>query len=146
MLGRISSLLFYQHVVLLRGAAQVLQWVTYILDHQTAEGWLGPDDGFGGVGNAYWSGWNAAAALLQYGEGSDALIAKRCRRAVLDYVRASYKRMLVEPTTSWSQNRWQDWVLIIHTLMDQVGWKRQYREDEGFDWDGSFLNFMILSY
>jgi len=120
--------------------------VTYILDHQTAEGWLGPDDGFGGVGNAYWSGWNAAAALLQYGEGSDALIAKRCRRAVLDYVRASYKRMLVEPTTSWSQNRWQDWVLIIHTLMDQdpqgheqMLWDAaELAQHQGFDWDAYY--------
>jgi hypothetical protein len=30
---------------------QVTKWIYYILDHQTAEGWLGPDDGFGGKGN-----------------------------------------------------------------------------------------------
>lgn len=29
--------------------AQVTKWIYYILDHQTAAGWLGPDDGFGGM-------------------------------------------------------------------------------------------------
>lgn len=27
--------------------------------------------------------------------------------------------MTVVPTTAWSQNRWQDWVYIIHWALDQ---------------------------
>lgn len=38
------------------------------MDHQNATGWLGPDDGFGGRGNTYWTGWNVAASLLQYAD------------------------------------------------------------------------------
>ena len=41
---------------------QVNSWIYYILDHQTAEGWLGPDDGFGGKGNDYCECTNAAPA------------------------------------------------------------------------------------
>jgi hypothetical protein len=66
---------------------QVNAWVYYILDHQTAEGWLGPDDGFGGKGNDYWTGWNVAAALLQYADANNGEpIADRCNKAVLDYI------------------------------------------------------------
>lgn len=36
---------------------QVNKWIYYILEHQTKDGWLGPDDGFGGPGNTYWTGW-----------------------------------------------------------------------------------------
>ena len=48
-------------------ATQVERWVSYILSHQLKNGWLGPDDGFGGKGNTYWSGWNVMASLLQAG-------------------------------------------------------------------------------
>ena len=41
------------------------RYVGYILQHQTESGWLGPDDGGGGEGNTYWTGWNTAIALLQ---------------------------------------------------------------------------------
>jgi hypothetical protein len=43
----------------------VERYVGYILQHQTESGWLGPDDGGGGEGNTYWTGWNTAIALLQ---------------------------------------------------------------------------------
>ena len=34
--------------------AQADKWIRYILDHQRPDGWLGPDDGFGGKGNESW--------------------------------------------------------------------------------------------
>eukprot|EP00976_Prorocentrum_cordatum_P098030 1191231-Prorocentrum_minimum.AAC.1 len=66
--------------------AQVARWVEYILAHQSDRGWLGPDDGYGGPGNVYWTGWNTAIALLQYAEArehaGDPATAARCNRAV----------------------------------------------------------------
>jgi hypothetical protein len=40
--------------------------VSYILDHQTESGWLGPDDGQGGVGNTYWTGWYVVVVASAY--------------------------------------------------------------------------------
>ncbi len=48
-------------------SAQTSRFVDYILEHQLPDGWLGPDDGFGGVGNTYWTAWNTVASLLQAG-------------------------------------------------------------------------------
>ena len=91
--------------------AQVNRWVSYILTSQTTKGWLGPDDGFGGKGNTYWTGWNVAASLLQYADAraaaGDASMAAACNKAVLRYVAEVHRRMLKEHMSSWSQNRWQ---------------------------------------
>ena len=74
-----------------------------------------PDDGFGGKGNDYWTGWNVAAALLQYADAhSGEEIGTRCAKAVLDYITLVHTRMLKTPTATWTQNRWQDWAYIIH--------------------------------
>lgn len=128
--------------------AQVNHWIMYILDHQLKNGWLGPDDGFGGPGNTYWNGWNTAASLLQYAnaQGSDTDIANRCNKAVLDYITEVHRRMLVTPTKSWSQNRWQDWVYIIHWLMDQdpqgqeqLLWDAaELTQQQSWDWDAYY--------
>lgn len=116
--------------------AQVNHWVQYILEHQLPNGWLGPDDGFGevspsfllltslkgGKGNTYWTGWNVAASLLQFANSSfvTADVSAACNKAVLDYITEVHRRMLTMPTTSWSQNRWQDWALIVMWMLDQA--------------------------
>jgi len=128
---------------------QVNSWVYYILDHQNSSGWLGPDDGFGGQGNTYWNGWNIAAALLQYANarsGIDDVIAARCNKAVLDYILEVHRRMLVTPTSSWSQNRWQDWVYIVHWQLDQAPqgqeqalWDAaELTQQQSWDWDAYY--------
>ena len=90
----------------------------YILEKQLPNGWLGPDDGFGGVGNTYWTGWNTAASLLQYADSrraaSDEDTARRCEKATLRYIQEVTRRMKIHPMSTWSQNRWQDWAYIVH--------------------------------
>ena len=44
---------------------------------------------------------------------------KRCGKATLDYIKEVTRRMTKVPTTSWTQNRWQDWAYIIHWALDQ---------------------------
>ena len=126
---------------------QVNAWIYYVLDHQTAEGWLGPDDGFGGKGNTYWTGWNVAAALLQYADAhAGQPIAKRCEKAVLAYITLVHKRMITVPTATWTQNRWQDWVYIIHWQMDQAPlgqeqllWDAaELTQQQSWDWDAYY--------
>eukprot|EP01052_Picozoa_sp_SAG31_P034637 SAG31_NODE_4075_length_3612_cov_2.080843_2_plen_408_part_00 len=122
--------------------SRVGMWVAYILEHQLPNGWLGPDDNFGGKGSDYWSGWNVALALLQYadanshGPSGDCTIAAKCEAAVLAYVLETHRRMLINSTSSWSQLRWQDWVAIIHQLMDQAP-----QNHEQALWDAAELTF-----
>jgi hypothetical protein len=127
--------------------AQVNKWVYYILDHQTAEGWLGPDDGFGGKGNTYWTGWNTAAALLSHADANaNTEIGARCAKAVLAYIKCVHKRMLTVPTATWTQNRWQDWAYIIHWQMDlaplgqeQLLWDAaDLTQKQSWDWDAYY--------
>ena len=98
--------------------AQVEHWVRYILDHQNkTTGWLGPDDGMGG--NTYWSAWNIVHSLLQYADAhSREPIADTCYAAVLAHVKEAYRRQQTAPFASWTQNRWQDWVYLLHWLHD----------------------------
>ena len=129
---------------------QVNRWVSKILDAQLPNGWLGPDDGFGGKGNTYWNGWNVAASLLQYADAQTNAgrpdVAARCNLAVLKYVTEVHRRMLTTPLTSWSQNRWQDWVYIIHWLMDQAPqgqeqmlWDAaELTQQQSWDWDAYY--------
>ena len=122
--------------------------INYILDHQLPSGWLGPDDGFGGKGNDYWSGWNTAASLLQYADaqGSDTPMGKRCNKAVIDYISEVTRRMATAPMTAWSQNRWQDWAYIIHWVIDQdpqgheqMLWDAaELAQAQSWDWDSYY--------
>lgn len=130
--------------------AQVQKWIYYILDHQLPSGWLGPDDGYGGKGNTYWNGWNIAAALLQYADNQAfegrASVAARCNVAVLRYIKEVHRRMLTVPTSSWSQNRWQDWAYIAHWMMDQAPqgeeqllWDAaELTQQQSWDWDAYY--------
>eukprot|EP00662_Eupelagonemidae_sp_cell21_P043791 gene43791-59714_t len=127
--------------------AQVQRWVYWILDHQLPSGWLGPDDGFGGKGNDYWSGWNVAASLLQYADahpGSE--VAGACHSAVLRYVTVCYQRQQKVPFSTWSRQRWQDWAYIVQWLLDaapqgeaQMLWDAaELAQQQGFDWDAYY--------
>jgi hypothetical protein len=102
---------------------QVHKYINYILDTQNATtGWLGPDHVHDGSA-MYWPGWNVASALLQFADAhakSNPTVAARCNKAVLEYVREAARRMHTVKLAGWSQNRWQDWVYILHWLMDQA--------------------------
>jgi hypothetical protein len=127
---------------------QVEHWVAFILANQSASGWLGPDDGFGGQGNTYWNGWNIAAALLQYAtvKGQYTTLGSACANAVNRYIAEVHRRMLTTPTQSWSQNRWQDWLYIIDWAWD-LGPRGEEQmlldageltKQQSWDWDGYY--------
>ena len=69
----------------------------------------------------YWSAWNIVQSLLQYADAHEGEpIADVCHTAVLAHVKESYRRQQMAPFESWSQNRWQDWVLLLHWLWEQA--------------------------
>ena len=72
----------------------------------------------------------------------DIVLGVSCRAYVLE----THRRMLVNATASWSQLRWQDWVAIIHQLMDQAPqgqeqalWDAaELTEAQSWDWDAYY--------
>ena len=60
-------------------------------------------------------------ALLQYADAHEGEpIGEVCYAAVLAHVKEAYRRQQAVTFTSWSQNRWQDWVLLLHWLWDKA--------------------------
>ena len=57
-----------------------------------------------------------------------------------------HRRMLVNATTTWSQNRWQDWVYIIQMALDQAPqgqeqmlWDAaEITQQQSWDWDAYY--------
>ena len=100
------------------------------------------------MGNSYWQGWNVAAALLQYADaaGLASPIGQRCSQAVVDYILEASRRMTKTPTQAWSQNRWQDWVYIIHWALsqdargqEQALWDAAAQaQAQSWDWDAYY--------
>merc|ERR1712151_564304 len=124
---------------------QVEKYVSYILSHQNADGWLGPE--FHGGGD-YWGPSNVMQALYQYAEGAqNAATFKNASQAVLLHMLAQKKHMATVPLASWAKERWLDMGLTAEWLLDNadVGEHRQDLLDligmlhqQGSDWDQWF--------
>jgi len=135
--------------------AQATRYISYILAHQNADGWLGPNDAFpptadGGFGGGdYWGPSNVLQALWQWAEGSaDAAAFANASQAVLLHLLEQHRRLKTVPLASWAQARWIDMAhsaqwLIDHkvptppqqaTLLELIG----MLHEQGEDWDGWF--------
>jgi len=120
--------------------------VDYILSHQSADGWLGPDDITDG--NAYWSKYPMLFALRKYYEVNPS--DNRTIPAMMKFLQAAHKKMFtVALGNSWyihkfmlsthctsppyththththtplhayrSGARWQDLVLTVHWMLE----------------------------
>ena len=53
-------------------------------------------------------------------QGVNTAAGQKAGAAVLAYIECVHKRMATTPTTAWSQNRWQDWVLLLHWLYSLI--------------------------
>jgi len=125
---------------------QVDYFINYILNHQLPSGWLGPDDGFGGKGNTYWTAWDVCLALMQYAQFNPS-VEQRATKAVFAYIQEAHRRMLTTPMESWSQNRWADWTYICQMMIDN-GWTFSQEQllwdagalaqQQGYNWNGYY--------
>jgi len=115
--------------------------VDYILSHQSADGWLGPDDITDG--NAYWSKYPMLFALRKYYEVNPS--DNRTIPAMMKFLQAAHKKMFtVALGNSWSGARWQDLVLTVHWMLEfhasgqeQQLWDlAELLHQQGFDWKG----------
>eukprot|EP01063_Lacrimia_lanifica_P030212 TRINITY_DN4769_c0_g1_i4.p1 TRINITY_DN4769_c0_g1~~TRINITY_DN4769_c0_g1_i4.p1 ORF type:complete len:683 (+),score=140.34 TRINITY_DN4769_c0_g1_i4:3314-5362(+) len=105
-------------------ALQVDRYIGYILDHQGANGWLGPDDHASDPGQ-YWGPTNVLQALTMWAEWKDdgTRTTKewtRAASAVLRHVLLCGKRLPNTGMNSWAQVRWQDLALVVEWLLDNA--------------------------
>ncbi len=137
--------------------AQVERYLAYILAHQGANGWLGPDSGSTTDGGQFWGPSNTLFALLQYSEGrasrGDVAGAANASLAVKLHLLEQSRRMKTAKLASWAAARWIDMALTAEWLLDNddaalAADERQtllelitMLHDDGSDWDGWFQTF-----
>ncbi|XP_065833436.1 uncharacterized protein [Oscarella lobularis] len=118
--------------------AQVHKYLDYILSHQSADGWLGPEDEKDG--NMYWSKFPMLFALLQYYEGNSS--DSRIIPAIMKFLHVAHQKMFQVPLGGWSAARWQDLAVSCHWLIEygstgeeQFLWDvAELASQQGFDW------------
>jgi uncharacterized protein len=113
--------------------------ISYILDHQHEDGWLGPDDVEGDV----WPLFIAAKVLLQY---ADAFNDTRAVDAVGRLLHRIDKWMGVHGLSAWAQLRWPELVHVTQQLYDRTGdpWLVEMASRTarfGYDWVTHFIEF-----
>ncbi|GAA5036265.1 beta-L-arabinofuranosidase domain-containing protein [Actinopolymorpha pittospori] len=122
--------------------AKVERWVSYILDHQADDGWLGPRrTGTGSEPDVdpdldVWPRMVVLKALLQYhsATGDD-----RSVKASLRLVRILRNVLERRPLRDWGRMRWADLVWSVHQLYDltRERWLLEVADTvraQGYDW------------
>ncbi len=123
------------------------RWISYIVDHQRDDGWIGPEEQQ--VQQAAhkrdpWPLFVALKAMTQYVEatGDD-----RVRNAVAKTVWAIDSELDRNPLATWAQFRWQDLLVTLVWLAEhgedaeRLGRMAHRIHSEGYDWDAHFRAF-----
>ncbi|HZB94408.1 MAG TPA: beta-L-arabinofuranosidase domain-containing protein, partial [Herpetosiphonaceae bacterium] len=123
---------------------KVQHWVDYILEHQHADGWLGPvHDAHYGYEYDPWPVYVALKALTQYYEATQD---RRAIAAMQRFLRRLDELLDQQPLQSWGHFRWADSAVSIYWLYEHTHepWLLDLAakvHDQGFDWRSHFENF-----
>jgi uncharacterized protein len=118
--------------------AKVQKWMNWTLDHQQADGWIGP------VKNQdWWPNFVILKALMQYQEATgDARVIPLMEK----YFAYQAKHIDERPLKQWAIFRWQDEVLSVLWLYNRnddralLDLARKLHQ-QGHDWEAQFANF-----
>lgn len=125
------------------------RYISYIIEHQTSEGWLGPDHPALG-GNQYWGRWNVLNAFRMYSEANSTM-EETLKKSILDYMLVQEKRMgSTAYGVTWSGARYMDFVLCVMWLLENGGdiikgyesnldHVMELSFEQGFDWEVMIL-------
>jgi len=117
---------------------QVNNYVSYILDHQASDGWLGP------TCCDPWPRFPLLLALIQYHEANPA--DNRVIPAMWKFFFRLRQELDTNPLSVWAYFRWQDLVLAIHWMFENYPQGQQQflldfaelAHNQGFDWGAFF--------
>jgi DUF1680 family protein len=118
--------------------AKVKKWMDWTLDHQQAEGWLGP------VKNTdWWPNYVMLKALIQYQEATGD---PRVIPVMEKYFAYQSKHLDERPLKEWAIFRWHDEVLSVLWLYNRNGDRSlldlaRKLHAQGHDWEAQFANF-----
>lgn len=120
--------------------AKAQRFVDWTLEHQTADGMIGPSSN-----HDWWPRMVMLKALAQYYEVSRD---PRVLPALTKYFHYQLAQLPARPLVEWGKFRWQDEVLVVEWLYDQTQDAKLLElasllKKQGFDWTGSFANFSL---
>jgi uncharacterized protein len=127
--------------------AKVQRWMNWTLDHQQADGWLGP------VNNPdvrkkqdWWPNYVMLKALAQYQEATGD---PRVIPAMEKYFAYQARNLSERPLFEWAIFRWHDEVLTLLWLYNRNGDKNlldlaRRLHAQGHDWEAQFADFKTL--
>lgn len=119
-------------------------WVGYVLDHQHADGWLGPvTDTRYGYEHDPWPVFVFLKALTQF---ADITGDERAEPAMSRFFERLDEVLDTVPLKLWGRFRWGDLILSVFWLYDRTGDESLLRlakkvHDQGFDWERHFAEF-----
>jgi len=122
--------------------AKVNQRVNWVLTHQGADGWLGPDRN-----RDWWPNMVLLKALTQYEEATGD---PRVIPAMQRYFQYQAAHLQERPLHDWGKFRWADEVVSVLWLYNRTGDARlldlaRTLEAQGHDWKGEFAAFPFTS-
>jgi uncharacterized protein len=114
------------------------RWVDWTLDHQRADGQIGP-----AANDDWWPRMVMLKVLTQYEEatGDGRVIPVMTR-----YFRYELNTLLKRPLRDWGRYRWQDNVYSVLWLYNRTGDRyllelARLLHDQGYDWQAQFADF-----
>ncbi len=118
--------------------AKALAFVNWTLDHQQANGMIGPASN-----DDWWPRMVMVKVLAQYG---DATGDARVLPVLTRYFHYQLAAMPGRPLKDWGKYRWQDEVLIVEWLYERTRDPKLLElcallKQQGFDWEANFANF-----
>jgi DUF1680 family protein len=118
--------------------AKVKKWMDWTLEHQSAEGWIGP-----AKNTDWWPNYVMLKALMQYQEATgDARVVPLMQK----YFAYQLAHMDQRPLKEWAIFRWHDEVLSVLWLYNRhpdpklLDLARKLHQ-QGHDWEAQFANF-----
>ena len=122
--------------------AKATKRVNWVLTHQAADGWLGPDRK-----RDWWPNMVLLKALTQYQEATGD---PRIIPAMQRYFKYQADHLQESPLRDWGKFRWADEVLSVLWLYNRTGDGSlldlaRTLEAQGHDWKGEFAEFRFTS-
>jgi hypothetical protein len=123
--------------------AKARKWVDWTLDHQRADGGLGPESNFGKPNADWWPKMVMLKVLTQYQEVTGD---PRVIPALEKYFAYQAGQLAANPLHEWAQYRWGDEVLSIIWLYNRNGDPKlldlaRQLQGQGFDWEALYADF-----
>jgi hypothetical protein len=118
--------------------AKVRKWMDWALDHQRADGWLGPEKN-----TDWWPNYVMLKALTQFQEATGD---PRVIPAMQHYFAYQAAHLDERPLKEWAIFRWHDEVLSVIWLYNRTGDRAlldlaRKLHQQGHDWEAQYANF-----